>query len=283
MIIGLFCFTAGQASSQTFEDQVAGVSAEAENAWKVLAASPGSEKGPLIGIEWVSIPGGTFKMGSDNGHSDEKPVHKVTLKGFEMSKTEVTVEQYKACVDAGKCSKPGEGSNFNYCNWGVSGRKKHPINCVGWHQAVTFAEWAGGRLPSEAEWEYAARSAGKDQTYPWGNDKLTCGKAVTYFGGGNCGLESTLSACSKTSGNTEQGLCDMAGNVWEWVQDTWHDSYDGAPSDGSAWTDTGSYRVVRGGSWNDSDAGSLRSADRGGVVPVGRGNGLGLRVVRSRR
>lgn len=288
MIVWLFCFTAGHVvaglrvirvePSQTFEKQVAGVALEAKNAGKALAASPGSEKGPLIGIEWVSIPGGTFKMGSDNGHPNELPVHKVAVKGFEMSKTEVTVEQYKACMDAGECSKPDE---YDYCNWGKTGREKHPINCVNWYQAAAFAEWEGGRLPSEAEWEYAARSAGKNLTYPWGNDEPTCEKAVMNCGRGR--RDSTRPVCSKTSGNTEQGLCNMAGNVSEWVQDAYRDSYVGAPQDGSALTgEYNSLRVFRGGSWRYR-AEFQRSAFRDFVGPGSRYDGLGFRLARPER
>ncbi|MBI5244538.1 MAG: SUMF1/EgtB/PvdO family nonheme iron enzyme [Elusimicrobia bacterium] len=93
-----------------------------------------------------------------------------------MAKTEVTVAQYKACVDTGACAAPDTGGS---CNWGVSGRESHPVNCVDWNQAKAFSEWADGRLPSEAEWEYAARSAGKDRKYPWGDEQATCARAVT--------------------------------------------------------------------------------------------------------
>ena len=198
-------------------------------------------------VEWVRIPGGTFNMGSSDSYVNEKPVHRVTVPTFEMTKTQVTVEQYKACVDAGACTAPDTGG---YCNWGQSDRGKHPINCVDWQQAQAYAKWAGGRLPTEAEWEYAARSGGRDWKYPWGNENATCDRAVISEGGNGCGRNSTWPVCSKPRGNTTQGLCDMAGNVWEWVQDWYHDSYNGAPTDGSAWEKpTGSYRVNRGGSW----------------------------------
>ena len=157
------------------------------------------------------------------------------------------------------------------------------MNCVNWAQAEAFAKWAGGRLPSEAEWEYAARSAGKDQKYPWGNDNATCKKAVISDGGDGCGKESTWPVCSKTEGNSEQGLCDMAGNVWEWVQDRYHNTYIGAPTDGSAWESPAvSYRVFRGGSWYDI-ASNARAAFRGGGSPAIRLNDFGLRPVRSGR
>ncbi len=215
------------------------------------------------GVEWVRIPGGSFNMGSEDEDSwdSEQPVHRVTVPTFEMAKTQVTVEQYKACVDAGACTAPDTG---DYCNWGQSDRGKHPINCVNWHQAQAYAKWAGGRLPTEAEWEYAARSGGRDWKYPWGDENATCERAVMYDGGFGCGRESTWPVCSKPRGNTTQGLCDMAGNVWEWVQDWFHYSYQGAPTDGSAWEKpTGPVVLFRGGSWY-LGARWVRAAERGG-------------------
>jgi iron(II)-dependent oxidoreductase len=222
-------------------------------------------------------------MGSNDGDSDERPVHSVTVPTFEMSKTAVTVGQYKACVDAGTCTAPNTGT---YCNWDKPDRGSHPINCVDWDQAQAFASWAGARLPSEAEWEYAARSGGRDWKYPWGDVAATCERAVMDESGKGegCGRGSTWPVCSKPKGNTTQGLCDMAGNVWEWVQDWYHDSYDGAPTDGSAWeSPTGSSRVNRGGSWR-SYARGVRAAYRVSDDPRYRYDGrLGFRLARSVR
>ncbi|OQC37378.1 MAG: Serine/threonine-protein kinase pkn1 [Deltaproteobacteria bacterium ADurb.Bin058] len=231
---------------------------------------------PSDRIKWVRITGGSFDMGS-SGHGSEQPVHSVTVPTFEMSKTEVTVAQYRACVYAGACTAPDTG---DYCNWGQSDRGSHPINCVDWDQARAFASWAGARLPSEAEWEYAARSGGRDWKYPWGDGDATCERAVMDDGSGNgCGRGSTTwPVCSKPRGNTTQGLCDMAGNVREWVQDWYHDTYDGAPTDGSAWeSPTGFDRVARGGSWEDY-AVYVRAADR--YALLGRGADLGFRLAR---
>jgi formylglycine-generating enzyme required for sulfatase activity/serine/threonine protein kinase len=219
------------------------------------------------GIAWVSIPGGTFTMGSGNG--DEGPRHQVTVGTFQMAKTLVTNKQYKACVEAGACTLPSS----------YVGGDDQPVVNVDWSQAKTFSKWVGGRLPSEAEWEYAARSAGKDWEYPWGNEAATCERAVISEGGNGCGRNSTWPVCSKPKGNTKQGLCDMAGNVWEWVQDWYHGSYNGAPTDGSAWEDTGSGRVYRGGSWN-FDAGFARSAYRNNFDPADRYGFLGFRPAR---
>ena len=230
------------------------------------------------GIEWVRITGGSFFMGSNDGDSDEKPVHRVAVPTFEMSKTQVTVDQYIACVDAGACTEP---DTEDYCNWIKSDRGSHPVNCVDWDQAQAFARWVGGRLPSEAEWEYAARSGGRDWKYPWGDEAATCERAVMYDSSYGCGRGGTWPVCSKPSGNTTHGLCDMAGNVWEWVQDWWHDSYNGAPTDGSAWeSPTGSYRVYRGGSW-DYNARGVRAAYRNDDAPRARYGNLGFRLARS--
>ena len=127
-------------------------------------------------------------------------------------------------------------------------------------------ECTGYRLLTEAEWEYAARSGGKSQKYPWGNEEATCSRAVMYGGDSGCGEERTWPVCSKPAGNSTHGVCDLAGNVWEWTQDTWHDTYAGAPTDGTAWEGDTSYRVYRGGSWHSS-ASRLRASNRNGNVP----------------
>ncbi|MBI5883606.1 MAG: SUMF1/EgtB/PvdO family nonheme iron enzyme [Elusimicrobia bacterium] len=241
------------------------------------------------GIQWERIPGGTFTMGADDW-SDTKPRHSVTVKSFQLAKTEVTNKQYRACVDAGACA-PAHVSDGSCYVWTGSKWEQgslpssfqgddQPVLCVDWNQAKAFAAWVGGRLPSEVEWEYAARSTGKERRYPWGDEEPSCERAVMDQGGLGCGRNSTWPVCSKTAGNTEQGLCDMAGNVWEWTQDWYHDSYNGAPTDGSAWeSPTGSNRVNRGGSW-DGGAGDLRTANRRVDDPGNRGGLLGVRVAR---
>jgi formylglycine-generating enzyme required for sulfatase activity len=229
------------------------------------------------GLEWVRIPGGSFEMGSTDGNSNEMPVHTVRIRTFDLMKTEVTVGQYRACVRAVACTEPDKGG---YCNYDKFDRENHPINCVEWYQAQAFARWAGSRLPTEAEWEYAARSGGKEQRYPWGNEEATCARAVMDDGGDGCGKDSPWPVCSKPQGNSTHGVCDLAGNVWEWVQDPYHSSYTGAPSDGSAWEGGASGRVFRGGSWYSSASG-LRPAYRIWRGPSGRSFNLGFRLARS--
>jgi len=227
---------------------------------------------------WISIPGGSYQMGSTSS-SSEQPMHTVNVPTFKMTKTEVTVSQYLACTQASGCSNPS--TSCGYSNWGVSGRDSHPVNCVNWSQAVAFCTWAGARLPSETEWEYAARGGGQTITFPWGEQTPSCTYAVMNEGGLGCGTGGTIAVCSKTPGNTTQGLCDMVGNVWEWVQDWYHNSYTGAPTDGSSWeTPAGSFRVFRGGSWRHDYTIDLRASNRSYDNPVGGSGDRGFRCAR---
>jgi formylglycine-generating enzyme required for sulfatase activity len=234
------------------------------------------------GIEWVSIPGGTFAMGS--GRGDAGPKHMVTVESFQLAKTPVTNKQYKACIDAWVC-KPQNPKCLSAQWYNHRLGAKEPVICVNWNEAKTFAEWVGGRLPSEAEWEYAARSRGNDWRYPWGNQdpptsnesfQALCQKAVV----GGCGYVSVVPVCLKTAGNTEQGLCDMVGEVKEWVEDRYHDSYQGAPTDGSAWVYPVSYspHVIRGMTWGESLNDPLYT--RAGVDPENTTTMIGFRPAR---
>ena len=229
------------------------------------------------GLGWTSIPGGSYQMGSTS-MSEEQPLHAVTVTAFEMTKTEVTVKQYRACTEVSECSVPGTAGG---CNYGVSGKDGGPVNCVTWDQAVAFCKWAGGRLPSEAEWEYAARGGGQSMTYPWGEQAASCAYAVMSAGGDGCGTGEAMAVCSKAAGNTTQQLCDMIGNVFEWVQDWYHGSYAGAPANGVPWeTPAGSDRVVRGSSYVIVDSFYLRAAYRAHANPGLVGFDLGIRCAR---
>ena len=219
--------------------------------WVKRGAPPDNDSGRLT---WVSIRGGSFRMGS----SDEPnglPVHQVRVASFEMSRTEVTKGQFRACVQAGMCKEP---SNNVHCNWVLEGRDSHAINCVSWHHAQDFCAWAGGRLPTEAEWEYAARGGGA-----WGKGRTITGRKDRGEPGAN---ESGPWPVCKTG--PRHGLCDMESNVAEWVQDCWHASYEGAPNHGSAWTKNceGPGPVMRGASWDDEEY-SQRAARRVGDHP----------------
>lgn len=218
--------------------------------FQVDAGAPSEAMAPA----WIALAGGTFDMGS-NAAANSQPVHAVTVPALEMSRTEVTVAQFAACVNAGTCTAPGTFTAS--CYWNSPGYEDHPINCVSHTQAQQFCAWAGGSLPSEAQWEYAARSQGQAKTFPWGEAPASCALAVINEGGDGCGTGTPWAVCSKTMGNTDQGLCDMTGNVFEWTLDGWHANYTGAPTDGSAWT--GGNPLVRGGSfqgaWNTTQRG----------------------------
>jgi formylglycine-generating enzyme required for sulfatase activity len=247
------------------------------------------DSGPPLALEWIPMPGGTFLQGTVQGENNEKPAHTVNVPSFEMSRTETTVFQYEECVDAGVCSPPATNADYATpveCNWGVAGRGNHPVNCVNVYQAEEFCAFVGGRLASESEWEYAARGLGQDVEYPWGNEEPDCDKAVirwlyddTFIDG--CGTGHTWPVCSKPAGNTPQGLCDMGGNVYEWVPDRWHVNYEGAPTDGSAWSTPPEEdsRVKRGGGFIASGD-STRCRKRGYDPQQGKAQQRGFRCAR---
>jgi len=244
----------------------------------------------------VPIPGGTFWMG-DPDHA--KPVHKVTLSPFCIDRTEVTVAGFRACVQDGGCPPPSatvdwkgippqEKSKWSpYCTWGKRGLDQHPINCVDWSQATTFCEWAGGRLPSEAEWEYAAR--GKDgRLFPWGNQRPDasrlnacggeCGQARMYPG--DDGWPATAPVGSFPEGASAFGVLDMAGNVWEWTADSFADYSDQPVTDPQRLQHDESPRVFRGGSWTNVDPVWVRAGYRNKRDPGSRTMILGFRCAR---
>ena len=213
------------------------------------------EKMRQLAGEMVSIPGDTFRMGDLNGggNDDEKPVHSVTVPAFRLGKYEVTFAQWDACVVDGGCG----GYRPDDEGWS---RSSCPVIHVSWYNAQDFIDWlndkTGGsfRLPTEAEWEYAAR-AGSTTKYSWGND---IGRNRTICRDGLCGDRWVYTAPVGSSSSNAWGLHDMHGNVWEWVQDCWNDSYGGAQSDGSAWMSGNcGLRVVRGGSLADGPGGCV--------------------------
>ena len=239
-------------------------------------------------LNWVALEGGSFSMGS-NTNADEQPIHQVTVPSFEMMQSEVTVAQYRTCVNAGACSTPGCDNNNTsggviVCNWSA-GREEHPVNYVSWVQMRAFGAWVGADLPSEAEWEFAARSRGQDITYPWGDEAPDCSHANFVHNNSYCHGRGTSTVCTHGAGDSEQGLCDLSGNLYEWVLDEYVNNYNGAPIDGSArcnsvnCSDNGTVRVRRGGYW-PYYANYLRAAGRGSSSPSIQGYGIGGRLSR---
>ena len=245
---------------------------------------------PLLAEVWV--PPGVMPMGSpeaEGGPADERPVHDVTFAaGFWIGKHEVTVEQYDACDDPG-CTPPSvlDWPGPNGLNTAAA-RPHHPQNGLTWQQSVDYCEWRGMRLPTEAEWEYAAKGPAH-RKYPWGDGpEPTCANDTANLDENNddagCTGTGTLAVGSKPAGASWSGALDMAGNLWEWAADCWHGSYaeDGTrPEDGSAWTDncSGSARVRRGGGFTSSPD-ALRAAERSDYTPAYRRAYIGARCLR---
>jgi formylglycine-generating enzyme required for sulfatase activity len=234
---------------------------------------------PILNIhkdyELVKIPGGTFMMGSYKGeegrYNDEGPVHKVQIPDFYMGKYPVTNEEYSRFLQENHDVDEPE-------YWGDRkfNQSKQPVAGVAWHDAKKYADWAGLRLPGEAEWEYACR-AGTSSRFYTGDTIDDLDRAVWYRD--NSG--DRLHPVGEKEPN-DFGLYDMHGNVWEWVEDDWHKNYENFPGDDSPWLDhhRGDKRVVRGGSWFNS-AEYCRSAFRGNFHPDNRYDGIGFRLSRS--
>ena len=214
----------------------------------------------------IEIPAGSFTMGSDDGDSDEKPVHTVHLDKYYIGKYEVTVGQFKKFCQATGRNMPEQPTWNN--------RDDHPVVNVNWNDAKDYCDWAGLRLPTEAEWEKAARGT-DGRKYPWGN---TWDASKCNSGEKGDSYEYTSPVGSFPQGVSPYGCYDMAGNVWEWCND-WHDKdyYASSPSSNPAGPSSGDYRVLRGGSWDD-DAGNCRSANRWWNNPGSRYNNDGFRV-----
>ena len=238
------------------------------------------------GMAQVYVPAGEFEMGSEDGDSDEQPIHTVYLDAFWIDQTEVTNAMFATFLnDQGNQNEGGmtwldAGDEDvlikqNGSEWQpVSGYGDHPVIEVSWYGAQAYCEWAGRRLPTEAEWEKGARGT-DGRTYPWG-EGIDCSLAQ-YLG---CSGE-TVPVGSKPDGASPYSALDMAGNVWEWVAD-WYDSdyYGNSPSNNPEGPASGGSRVLRGGSWLDDD-GSVRSANRLRDTPDDSRLNLGFRCARS--
>jgi formylglycine-generating enzyme required for sulfatase activity len=225
--------------------------------------------------------------------NDEKPYREVYLDAYKIDKYEVTVEEYQKCIDAGNCNNNNNdephysfySEDNKYCNLGVEGRSNHPVNCVGWFGASAYCEWVEKKLPTEAQWEKAARGT-DGRKYPWGSEpEVSCEYAVTYDSEteiDGCGTDSTWAVGSKEKGISPYGAHDMIGNVWEWVNDRYaSDYYQTSPSENPAGPESGDFRVVRGGSWVNSYFSLSRASSRVGMsASSGAGYNSGFRCAK---
>ncbi|MBT7191912.1 MAG: SUMF1/EgtB/PvdO family nonheme iron enzyme [Anaerolineae bacterium] len=218
-----------------------------------------------FGVDMVLVPAGIFTMGSENGDYDEKPVHSIYLEDFYIDQYEVTNALYATCVDAGVCQEPDGARLFRGLYYSL-----HPVGNVDWDQAKAYCEWRGGRLPSEAQWEKAARGT-SEYLYPWG-DNIDCNKS-NYLG---CDIGDTTEVGSYTDGVSIYGVYDMAGNVWEWVDD-WYEAYPGNTITDANFGTT--YRVLRGGARGSSEY-DLRSSNRNWSSPDSNLVNIGFRCAR---
>jgi formylglycine-generating enzyme required for sulfatase activity len=226
------------------------------------------------GCELVLVPGGRFRMGSPDSevgrYDSEGPVHEVQVGQFYMGRYTVTNEEYGLFLAA----NPGEPEPAYWADrkWN---QKRQPVVGVSWHEAKKFAEWVGGRLPSEAEWEYACRAGTSTRFYSGDKDEDL--DRVGWYDKNSGGRTHSVGEKEPNA----FGLYDMHGNVWEWCEDDGHENYQGAPTDGKAWIDNprGGARVLRGGSWFFF-ARHCRSAFRLRYVPEARDFNFGFRVVR---
>jgi formylglycine-generating enzyme required for sulfatase activity len=228
--------------------------------------------------DMIVVAAGAFMMGSPAGQGphSEHPQHEVTVaKRFAVAKNELTFAEWDACVAHGDCVRHVDDGGW--------GRGRQPAINVSWDDAQTYVAWISRitgmkyRLLSEAEYEYAAR-AGTQTAYPWGDDigtnNANCDGCGSQWDGRQTAPVGSFAA-------NRFGLYDMVGNVWEWVEDCYHDSYNGAPTDGLAWTAGDcSTRVVRGGSWVGKP-GVLRSANRFGLATDYQSTLLGFRLART--
>lgn len=261
----------------------------------------------------VIIPAGNFYMGSaatEAGHTkDESPVHQVIVATFALSRTEITRGQFSEFVKetgyntGDQCWTIDDGKyQQRNANWGKISylqNNRHPVVCMSWSDATAYTEWLSGktgkvyRLPTEAEWEYAARGKTRTARY-WGESP---DKACQYANVADTTAQKLIKpaatwqvhkcvdgfAYTAPAGSFKAnafGLQDMLGNVWEWVDDSYHVSYQGAPANASAWDGDGKKRVLRGGSWYDSPS-KVRAAGRDKAISERRYDNFGFRIVRN--
>ncbi len=234
-------------------------------------AEPTPEPMPALDVEMVMVPAGPFTMGSDSDDAEDAPAHSVDLPAFEIDKFEVTNDDFALFVDATGYQTDSEGSGGQSWRKYAEGKGNHPVVKVTWNDASAFCEWAGKRLPTEEEWEKAAR--GDDgRAYPWGND-FDASKANVK----DTGLRSTTAVGSFPDGASPYGAEDMGGNVWEWTA-TWFKAYPGGADDNPYYGER--FRVTRGGAWFE-EAPQVTVFNRNAADPnITANDDLGFRCVR---
>jgi len=230
-------------------------------------------------VTMIYVPAGEFTMGSDDtGDIGSRPAHKVSVDAFYMDKYEVTNEMYDACVYAVECRKPKTlGSATRNTYFGNPTFSAYPVVFVEWRMASAYCAWRGARLPTEAEWEKAARGADDTRIYPWGGDKPDC----SYANFAGC-LGDTAPVEQYDKGLSPYGIYGLSGNVWEWTS-TLFDYYPYDAEDGREDPQKLGKRIARGGAWNafGGNAGNVRLDTRLQLDPAYGGAYVGFRCVRS--
>ena len=242
--------------------------------WVLSSCAPKVQIREIDGMPMVRIPAGEFIMGSDTGQPNQAPAHSVDLSMYWIDQYEVSVAQYTACVADGACTPPWAYHSETHPDY-YEGEtfQQYPIQAITWRQAEAYCAWVGGRLPTEAEWEKAAR--GTDQRmYPWGDDAPDCTKANFD----RC-LNDPNQVGAYPAGVSPYGLYDMAGNVWEWTADYYDsEAYATHTLQDPQGPASGTHRVIRGGSWSTSDI-TQQTTYRYPSDPSSAWNSVGIRCV----
>ncbi len=281
---------AGVLSSMTTRSQEGATTAPSPTATATERPepTPTATPTPMVVETWVSsrdnavmvyVPAGTFQMGSTEGDDDEQPLHTVYLDAFWIDQTEVTNGQYQTCVEVGACEPPSRNSSDTRAFYYNSpAYENHPVLYVSWQEAQAYCTWVDRRLPTEAEWEKAARGERGIRLYPWGDEAPDCSRANHHAPADEDCMGDTAEVGHYPLGASPYGAWDMAGNVWEWVAD-WYGEYPLERQENPPGPERGVYRVVRGGSFTYEPS-YLRTTYRYYVMPNTRNSEIGFRCVR---